>query len=184
MPTPSGLPKAGDRFYNAYFKQVFVVTGRSSTSYPMTVYVQPTAGKEFPPEMRSDRMRPDGTYGIVLEGDVQDLFRMGAVQWTFVPDPNQTSVFKKVCTRTDTHASHLYMPKRTWFLCPGVTTAEAAFNRGGPAFPTSDQAFATWYGREFGVELDASETDEADMALRSAFEAGRDFENERLKGVR
>jgi hypothetical protein len=185
MPTATGLPKAGDRLYNAYFKQVFIVTGRSSSSFPMTVYVQPTPGKEFPREMFADgrSVRSDGTYGILFEGDIQDGFRMGFSEWTFVPDPNQTSVFTQVCNRDGAHAAHLYMPKRTWFRCPGVKTPERPAGATRAIPPSADQAFATWYGKEFGEELPADDRDQIEAAavLRSAFEAGRDYENERLK---
>jgi hypothetical protein len=181
MPTPSGLPKAGDQLYNAYYRQVFIVTGRSSSSFPMTVYVQPTAGKEFPQDMRhGHRVRPDGTYGITFEGDILDGFRMHISQWTFVPDPNQTSVFTQVCNRDGAHAAHLYMPHRTWFRCPGVKTPERPAGTTRAHYPTADEAFATWYGKEFGQELPA-DPDDYDEVLRSVFEAGRDYENDRLK---
>jgi hypothetical protein len=86
----------------------------------MTVYVQPTDGKDFPPLMRGDRMRPDGTFGLTVEGDLRDLFSMGVSQWTPVPDPNATSIPAQVCNRDGAHAAHIYMPNRIWFRCPGV----------------------------------------------------------------
>lgn len=126
MPTPSGLPKPGDQLYNNYFKQRFVVAGRSSNSFPMSVDIQPYGGRDLPPEMqRSGKINPNGTYRLFLEAPPDDLFRMGLSQWTNLPDQGSIEPGRrKHCKRGDAHSAHLYLRHYVWHYCPGIKSPE------------------------------------------------------------
>jgi len=121
MPTPTGLPKAGDHVYNDYFKQRFRVMRRSSNSFPLTIYIRPMPGKDFPDTMLKGRRRmPDGTYPLLLEAPMDDMFRIGVSHWTNLPKPDD--VQKQRCPEKmhETHGAHMYLAQRVWFYCPGV----------------------------------------------------------------
>lgn len=126
MPTPSGLPKPGDQLYNNYYKQRFVVAGRSSNSFPMSVDIQPYGGRDLPPEMqRSGKINPNGTYRLFLEAPPDDLFRMGLSQWTNLPDQGSIEPGRrKHCKRGDAHSAHLYLRHYVWHYCPGIKSPE------------------------------------------------------------
>jgi hypothetical protein len=122
MPTATGLPKAGDQLYNAHYKQRFRVMSRSSNSYPLTLYIRPMPGKDFPADMlRGRRRMPDGTFPLPLEIPVDDAFRMGLSHWTNLPDQGEIEPGRIVrCNDIEVHRPHLYLRNRVWHKCHGI----------------------------------------------------------------
>jgi hypothetical protein len=147
MPTATGLPKAGDQVYNDYFKQRFRVMSRSSNSFPLTIYIRPMPGKDFPDTMlKGQRRMPNGTYPLLLEAPMDDMFRMGVSHWTNLPDQGEIEPGRIVqCDRHDIHGPHLYLRNRVWHKCRGIKSAEKPPPREGKLDPAdSGRSLAGW----------------------------------------
>lgn len=135
MPTATGLPKAGDYIYNAHFRTRFRIMRRNGNSYPMSLFLRPMPGREYPVGMASrasGNMQPDGTYRLLLEADVDTMFRMGLSQWVMLPQANE--VPKQRCSEhSASHAPHLWLRQRAWYYCNGVKEGSSVKTPAPPA---------------------------------------------------